>query len=90
MAFVIVSYQMLQTDTSQTSVQLLSRITSQLDHTVPPLHELHHTALTPPSDPRFYSHQIHASTAIRWINIPWFLSLAFSLASALFGILAKQ
>ncbi len=31
-----------------------------------------------------------ASSTARWINILWFLSLVFSLGSALFGILTKQ
>lgn len=31
-----------------------------------------------------------ADSATRWINTLWFLSLVFSLASALFGIMVKQ
>ncbi len=75
---------MLQQDDS---VQILSRISSKLDsfQIVLPFVNSTASACSCASDPSF-----GVSTSARWINILWFLSLLFSLASALFGILAKQ
>ncbi|THG97412.1 hypothetical protein EW026_g4581 [Hermanssonia centrifuga] len=83
-AFVVPAYGMLQQDDS---VQILSRISSKLDsfQIVLPFVNSTASACSCASDPSF-----GVSTSARWINILWFLSLLFSLASALFGILAKQ
>lgn len=42
------------------------------------------------SAPPLPSLEFSADTSTRWINILWFLSLIFSLAAALFGIMVKQ
>lgn len=83
-AFVVVSYTMLQEDTGQTTNQLLATISSQLANTtagssapLPPFTTASTSVFVP-------------STAARWINVLFFLSLVLSLAAALFGILAKQ
>ncbi|PSS32118.1 hypothetical protein PHLCEN_2v2114 [Hermanssonia centrifuga] len=86
-AFLAISFQLLQQDDSQIYVGLLSRISSQLEsfQHVPSFLNSALSPLPSPSPPPFCP-----STTARWINILWFLSLVFSLTSALFGILAKQ
>ncbi|PSR84101.1 hypothetical protein PHLCEN_2v5529 [Hermanssonia centrifuga] len=86
-AFVILSFVLLQPDSNETTNNLLSDISSQLRsfRNVPPF--INSTAL--PSDP-LPSSPFRPTVAARWINTLWFLSLVLSLASALFGILAKQ
>ena len=80
---------MLQVDNTDTTNQLLalsvstqlrtagSIITDTLNKTLTSLADAASTSFSP-------------STATRWINILFFLSLVFSLAAALFSILAKQ
>ncbi|PSR72618.1 hypothetical protein PHLCEN_2v11502 [Hermanssonia centrifuga] len=84
-AFVVPSYLLLQPDNSQLTVQLLSRISAQLARfeILPPF--INSTASDISASPEF-----QVSTSARWMNCLWFLSLIFSLSSALFGILAKQ
>ncbi|KAJ3550953.1 hypothetical protein NM688_g4961 [Phlebia brevispora] len=84
-AFIVPSYQMLQSDNTALSVQFLQRISAQLssitingpfvNSTAPPTT----TISSPPT-----------TSVVRCINALWFLSLVFSLAAAFFGILAKQ
>ncbi|THG96094.1 hypothetical protein EW026_g5668 [Hermanssonia centrifuga] len=84
-AFVVPAFGMLQQDNVQVSADFLARISAKLDsfQITPPF--INSTASHDPSPSSFT-----VSTSARWINILWFLSLLFSLASALFGILAKQ
>ncbi|THG93445.1 hypothetical protein EW026_g7795 [Hermanssonia centrifuga] len=80
--FVVPSYLLLQPDNSQLTVQLLAQISAQLAHfeIIPPF-----IASDTSASPVF-----QVSTSARWMNCLWFLSLIFSLSSALFSILAKQ
>ncbi|PSR99068.1 hypothetical protein PHLCEN_2v4225 [Hermanssonia centrifuga] len=84
-AFVVSSYLLLQPDNTQLTVRLLSQISAQLARfeILPPF--INSTASQPTASPAF-----QVSTSARWMNCLWFLSLIFSLSSALFGILAKQ
>ncbi len=82
-AFVVQSYPSLQPDNSQLAVDLLTRISSQLEAS--PL-SMNYTASPTVS----LSNTFRVSASMRWINALWFLSLIFSLASALFGIFVKQ
>ncbi|GJE87284.1 hypothetical protein PsYK624_033670 [Phanerochaete sordida] len=76
--FVIPAYGLLQADVSQTSAELLFRITSQLDGRV--------VGTAPnPLDNNF-----RPTASARWINSLWFVSLLLSLSSALLGILSRQ
>ncbi|EKM60111.1 uncharacterized protein PHACADRAFT_250999 [Phanerochaete carnosa HHB-10118-sp] len=85
-AFVVPAYALLQRDNTQTSVELLSHISTQLSSltVVPPY--INSTAS--PSNAGLNSFQ--PSAVARWINSLWFLSLILSLTSAVLGILAKQ
>ena len=76
---------MLQEDDSQASVQLLLRISAQLEsyHIQTPFVN----STLGPSPP---SSAFEPTNAARWVNSLWFLSLLFSLAAAVIGILAKQ
>ncbi|EKM54885.1 uncharacterized protein PHACADRAFT_259052, partial [Phanerochaete carnosa HHB-10118-sp] len=82
--FLVVAITMLQEDTGQTSVELLSTISNQLSSltVVPPY--INSTSNGPPIQP------FQPESAARWINSLWFISLILSLASAVVGILAKQ
>ncbi|EKM54898.1 uncharacterized protein PHACADRAFT_56533, partial [Phanerochaete carnosa HHB-10118-sp] len=84
--FIVISVAMLQSDTGQTSVDLLSKISDQLA-TMTYLNSTVHAATAAAAA---VATSFVPSAAARWINILWFLSLTFSLASAVFGILAKQ
>ncbi|KAJ3551612.1 hypothetical protein NM688_g4602 [Phlebia brevispora] len=84
-AFVIVSYTMLQPDNTQLSVQLLSVLAIRAGGSTGSNSFLNSTAATLPSSIIF-----RASAAAISINALWFTSLVLSLASALYGILAKQ
>ncbi|KAJ3524188.1 hypothetical protein NM688_g8605 [Phlebia brevispora] len=83
-AFVAQSYQSLLPDTAQLSVNLLEKISTQLDSGT----DLQRPTTTnvPASSVEPFIAPVSAVT----INTLWFLSLVFSLAAALFGILAKQ
>ncbi|KAJ3524923.1 hypothetical protein NM688_g8480 [Phlebia brevispora] len=83
-AFLAQTYQLLQPDNSQLTVDLLSDISLQLRsfRISPPFIN----ATLPDSTPAAPGVSSHAVA----INIVWFLSLTFSLASALFGLLVKQ
>ncbi|KAF8998834.1 hypothetical protein BDQ17DRAFT_1172809, partial [Cyathus striatus] len=78
--FVVDSYKNLDTDQEATMVQLLTRISSQLDHIV-----------TNGSNqiPSLPVAQSPPPTAIR-VNIAWFLSLTLSLTTVLIGIICLQ
>lgn len=79
------AYALLQEDNTQTSAELLSRISFQLSSfTVSPT-SINSTAIRNDVPPSF-----QPTAAARAINILWFLSLLLSLSSALLGILAKQ
>lgn len=82
-AFVVESYHSLLPDETQVSINILERISSQLDKNTPSPN----ASSEAQSDPQ-YSFQPPSSAVT--INSLWFLSLVFSLAAALFGILAKQ
>ncbi|KAJ3518919.1 hypothetical protein NM688_g9374 [Phlebia brevispora] len=84
-AFVIVSYTMLQPDTTQQSIQLLSVLAIRSGGFPGSDSFLNSTAATLPSSTAF-----QAPTSAITINALWFASLVLSLASALYGILAKQ
>ncbi|KAJ3534156.1 hypothetical protein NM688_g7180 [Phlebia brevispora] len=83
-AFIIESYTWLQPDNSQITVNLLSRISAQLDPTA------NATALSCAHDPTGCSPSFRPSAPSRVINILWFLSLFISLAAAMFGMITKQ
>ncbi|ESK87680.1 hypothetical protein Moror_1884 [Moniliophthora roreri MCA 2997] len=74
-AFAIESYQWLSEDPADTTVMLLAQISMQLNASLIAL----------PERPQFEPD----ASSIR-INCFWFLSLIFSLTSALFGLLCKQ
>ena len=88
-AFLVQTYPMLQADGTDTTNQLLALsvstqlrtagtiISNTLNQTLSTLADAVSTSFSP-------------STATRWINILFFLSLVSSLAAALFSILAKQ
>lgn len=84
--FLVLAIAMLQEDTGQTSIQLLSRISDQLTS----------MTITPPyinstsNGTLISSEPFEPTAAARWINSLWFLSLTLSLTSAVLGILAKQ
>ncbi|GJE90160.1 hypothetical protein PsYK624_062860 [Phanerochaete sordida] len=82
--FIALAVPMLQADSGQTSTQLLYTISTQLNSLVltPPF--INSTATVQPAQP------FQATATARWINSLWFISLVFSLASAVMGILAKQ
>lgn len=84
-AFVIESYQQLQADNAKGTALLLARISLQLEiFTLSPgFVNSSVPALVLPT-------QFSPESSALWINVLWFLSLLFSLAAALFGILAKQ
>lgn len=88
-AFIVISITMLQPNTGQAAVDSLVQISHQISTLS--------FALAPPflnatvqAIPTPLSSQLQPMVAARWINILWFLSLLFSLASAVFGILVKQ
>ena len=85
-AFLVPAYLLLQQDNSQTSVELLSHISTQLSSLTlaPP----YLNSTTTPSNASISS--FRPTAAARWINSLWFLSLMLSLTSAVLGILAKQ
>lgn len=85
-AFLIESYKDLQEDPQQVVIGLLRQISSQTNnYTITPTHV---NSSTPFSDPSASSFTPQA-TDIR-VNVCWFASLVFSLATASFGILVKQ
>jgi hypothetical protein len=75
-AFVVESYQSLQEDYAQTSVELLRRISHQLANS------------SFPAAPD--TSQFHAQQSDVQVNVCWFVSLLLSLTVALFGIFLKQ
>jgi hypothetical protein len=75
-AFVVESYQSLQEDYTQTSVDLLRHISYQLANS------------SFPAAPD--SSQFHAQRSDVQVNMCWFVSLLLSLVVALFGIFLKQ
>lgn len=77
----MISFALLQIDNSQTTVDLLTRITLQLDNQ----HSTTPTVLPLPDPSSFRPTQ-----ASLWVNTLWFVSLVLSLAAAFFGILIKQ
>ncbi len=88
-AFVVPAYQtLLEQDSGQLSTQILSNISSQLESFKVALPFLNSTVL--PERPASGGLSFRPSAVARLINVLWFLSLLFSLSSALFGIFAKQ
>ncbi|GJE87257.1 hypothetical protein PsYK624_033400 [Phanerochaete sordida] len=77
-AFIIPAYGLLQTNPTQLSTELLSRIVSHLEGEV--VFAAHNPLLK----------GFKPTVAARWINSLWFVSLLLSLGSAFLGILAKQ
>jgi hypothetical protein len=75
-AFVVESYQSLQEDLAQTSVDLLRQISRQLANSSVP---------AAPDSSHFQAQR----SDVR-VNVCWFVSLLFSLVVALFGIFLKQ
>lgn len=75
---------MLQVDNTDTTVQLLTRISMQMESFVLNQGFLNSTA------PAFDVPDFQPDNSALWINTLWFLSLVISIAAALFGILAKQ
>lgn len=78
-AFINESYQLLSPNDTTTSTNLLATISQQLANP-------NHTLVQPPAPPGPFQ----PSPSAVWINCLWFLSLILSLASALFGMIAKQ
>lgn len=75
-AFVVVSCLLLKPDSTQTASDTLRHISTQIaDSSLPAV---------APAQP------FHASTSSVWVNALWFVSLELSLASALFGMIAKR
>ncbi|KAK1222676.1 hypothetical protein PQX77_014462 [Marasmius sp. AFHP31] len=74
-AFTIESYQWLEEAPEDITIQLLRRISQQLDNS---------GAVVPPPPP------FELSTSVVRINVLWFLSLILSLGDALFALLCKQ
>ncbi|PSR71579.1 hypothetical protein PHLCEN_2v12543 [Hermanssonia centrifuga] len=89
-AFVVPAYGMLQQDNTQVSADILARISAKLDSFQITPSFINSTVSHNPSASFESASSFIVSTSARWINILWFLSLLFSLSSALFGILAKQ
>ena len=80
---------MLQADNSDTTNQLLAfSVSTQLRTARTIISDTLNNTLASLADAA--STSFSPSTATRWINILFFLSLVFSLAAALFSILAKQ
>lgn len=77
-AFIFPAVGLLQSDVTQTSAELLFRITSQLDGHV----------VGPPPSPT--GTKFRPTASARCITSLWFVSLLLSLGSALLGILARQ
>ena len=88
-AFLVQTYPMLQADGTNTTNQLLAlSVSTQLRTAGTIISDTLNQTLTTLVDA--VSTSFSPSTATRWINILFFLSLVFSLAAALFSILAKQ
>ena len=88
-AFLVQTYPMLQADNTDTTNQLLAlSVSTQLRTAGTIITDALNKTLTSLADAA--SSSFSPSTATRWINILFFLSLVFSLAAALFSILAKQ
>ena len=88
-AFLVQTYPMLQADGTDTTNQLLAlSVFTQLRTAGTIVSDTLNKTLTTLADA--VSTSFSPSTAARWINILFFLSLVFSLAAALFSILAKQ
>ena len=88
-AFLVQTYPMLQADGMDTTNQLLAlSVSTQLRTAGTIISDSLNQTLTTLADA--VSTSFSPSTATRWINILFFLSLVFSLAAALFSILAKQ
>ena len=88
-AFLVQTYPMLQADSTATTNQLLAiSVSTQLRAAGTIITDTLNKTLTSLADAA--SSSFSPSTATRWINILFFLSLVFSLAAALFSILAKQ
>lgn len=88
-AFLVQTYPMLQADSTDTTNQLLAiSVATQLRTTGTVIADTLNQTLTTFSDA--LSIPFSPSTASRWINVLFFLSLIFGLAAALFSILAKQ
>ena len=88
-AFLVQTYPMLQVDSTDTTNQLLAlSVSTQLRTAGTIITDTLNKTLTSLADAASIS--FSPSTATRWINILFFLSLVSSLAAALFSILAKQ
>ncbi|KAJ3554692.1 hypothetical protein NM688_g2977 [Phlebia brevispora] len=83
-AFVVVSYPSLQPDNSQVSIDLLMGISTQLSSFTVSGGYVNSTASSASPAP------FQAASSAVAINSLWFLSLVFSFAAALYGILVKQ
>lgn len=83
-AFVIESYHLLQVDNTENTVKLLARMSAQLESFTINQGFINSTR------PALPIPDFTPDKASLWINVMWFLSLLFSLAAALFGILVKQ
>ncbi|EKM52042.1 uncharacterized protein PHACADRAFT_102800, partial [Phanerochaete carnosa HHB-10118-sp] len=88
-AFLVQTYPMLQVDNTDTTNQLLAiGVATQLRTAGTIITDTLNQTLATFSDA--LSAPFLPSAAVRWINVLFFLSLIFSLAAALFSILAKQ
>ena len=88
-AFLVQTYPMLQADGTDTTNQLIAlSVSTQLRTAGTIVSDTLNKTLTTLTDA--VSTSFSPSTATRWINTLFFLSLVFSLAAALFSILAKQ
>ncbi|EKM52133.1 uncharacterized protein PHACADRAFT_58701, partial [Phanerochaete carnosa HHB-10118-sp] len=88
-AFLVETYPMLQADNTDTTNQLLAiSVATQLRTAGTVVADTLNQTLTTFSDT--LTTPFSPSTASRWINALFFLSLIFGLAAALFSILAKQ
>lgn len=84
-AFVVETYAMLQSDSMFTNNQLLAYDVSSRPGSFPPPPAINATITMLLHSPAYTP-----TTAARWINSLFFLSLVLSLSAAMFGILAKQ
>lgn len=87
--FIVLSVSMLQEDTGQAAVNVLSIISQQLSSSSKlgdaPIVNPRRDLVVPSTAAQF-----QPSIGARWINALWFSSLTLSLASAVFGIMFKE
>ncbi|KAH9934068.1 uncharacterized protein BXZ73DRAFT_18153, partial [Epithele typhae] len=87
-AFNVQSYQLLQPDPQDSTVQALKQISSQLSSFS--INSNFANSTHPPVSSSDLDQPFTAPTSAVWINTLWFSSLVFSLASASIALMVKQ